>query len=265
MGGRWDETAPFPATRHPPRAPDHCRNSVGAGFAGFATHIDMDPTMGDLLAVPDPSTLTPLPWRPEVGWLSCNLVHNGAELDHGPRNVLRKVVDEVRRRQPAPTLLDAPRFRYPPAIDHSCQQSLQSYLCTLFSACGGGSLHEDGRRVRVLPPRRAQGVRQPERPAQAGRPFRYAGQAVLRRARADAAVRAFISARSAHRHLLIVPPLSTPLFLLAPFQAMGWGPYQADHEDASGQFEINWDYDDALVTADRVVFFKWARCTAPCC
>merc|ERR1712185_810581 len=37
----------------------------GAGFAGFAAWLDMDPTMGDLLAVPDPDTLTPLPWRPE--------------------------------------------------------------------------------------------------------------------------------------------------------------------------------------------------------
>ena len=35
------------------------------------------------------------------------------------------------------------------------------------------------------------------------------------------------------------------------------GPYQADHEDANGQFEINWDYNDALVTADRVGFFKY--------
>ena len=34
----------------------------GAGFAGFAAHLDMDPTMGDLLALPDPDTLTPLPW-----------------------------------------------------------------------------------------------------------------------------------------------------------------------------------------------------------
>ena len=63
----------------------------GAGFAGFAAWLDMDPTMGDLLAVPDASTLTPLPWKPEVGWLSCNLVHEDAELDHGPRNVLRAV------------------------------------------------------------------------------------------------------------------------------------------------------------------------------
>jgi len=37
----------------------------------------------------------------------------------------------------------------------------------------------------------------------------------------------------------------------------GWNPYQNDHEDANGQFEMNWDYDDALVTADRHVFFKY--------
>lgn len=38
---------------------------------------------------------------------------------------------------------------------------------------------------------------------------------------------------------------------------LGWGPYQNDHEDANGQFEMNWDYDDALVTADRHAFFKF--------
>ena len=38
---------------------------------------------------------------------------------------------------------------------------------------------------------------------------------------------------------------------------LGWGPYQNDHEEANGQFEMNWDYDDALVTADRHVFFKY--------
>lgn len=38
---------------------------------------------------------------------------------------------------------------------------------------------------------------------------------------------------------------------------LGWGPYQNDHEDANGQFEMNWDYDDALRTADRHVFFKY--------
>ena len=38
---------------------------------------------------------------------------------------------------------------------------------------------------------------------------------------------------------------------------MGWGPYQNDHEDANGQFEMNWDYDDCLITADRHAFFKF--------
>ena len=32
---------------------------------------------------------------------------------------------------------------------------------------------------------------------------------------------------------------------------LGWGPYQNDHEDANGQFEMNWDFDDALATADQ--------------
>ena len=38
---------------------------------------------------------------------------------------------------------------------------------------------------------------------------------------------------------------------------LGWGPYQNDHEDANGQFEINWDFDDALTTADQLCFFKF--------
>jgi glutamine synthetase type III len=39
--------------------------------------------------------------------------------------------------------------------------------------------------------------------------------------------------------------------------ALGWGAYQNDHEDANGQFEMNWTYADALVTADRHAFFKY--------
>lgn len=38
---------------------------------------------------------------------------------------------------------------------------------------------------------------------------------------------------------------------------LGWEPYQNDHEDANGQFEMNWKYDDALVTADKYSFFKF--------
>jgi glutamine synthetase len=44
--------------------------------------------------------------------------------------------------------------------------------------------------------------------------------------------------------------------LLTAMEQLGWGPYQADHEDANGQFEINWTFADALTTADRHAFFK---------
>jgi glutamine synthetase len=39
--------------------------------------------------------------------------------------------------------------------------------------------------------------------------------------------------------------------------ALGWKPYQNDHEDANGQFEMNWEYDSALRTADKHAFFKY--------
>jgi glutamine synthetase len=38
---------------------------------------------------------------------------------------------------------------------------------------------------------------------------------------------------------------------------LGWNPYQNDHEDANGQFEMNWDFTDVLTTADRHTFFKY--------
>src|SRR5215510_12725261 len=38
---------------------------------------------------------------------------------------------------------------------------------------------------------------------------------------------------------------------------LGWKPYQNDHEDANGQFEMNWEYDNALRTADKHAFFKY--------
>jgi len=38
---------------------------------------------------------------------------------------------------------------------------------------------------------------------------------------------------------------------------LDWGAYQNDHEDANGQWEMNWDFDDVLKTSDRHVFFKY--------
>ncbi len=38
--------------------------------------------------------------------------------------------------------------------------------------------------------------------------------------------------------------------------AMGWGNYANDHEDANGQFEQNWQFADALTTSDRLIIFR---------
>lgn len=41
---------------------------------------------------------------------------------------------------------------------------------------------------------------------------------------------------------------------------LGLDIYQVDHEDAISQFEINWTFDEALLTADRYTFLKfWLR------
>jgi len=40
-------------------------------------------------------------------------------------------------------------------------------------------------------------------------------------------------------------------------EELGWEPYQNDHEDANGQYEMNWAFAPALITADRHVFFKY--------
>ncbi|MEO0374154.1 MAG: type III glutamate--ammonia ligase [Cyanobacteria bacterium P01_A01_bin.17] len=45
--------------------------------------------------------------------------------------------------------------------------------------------------------------------------------------------------------------------VVAYMEALGWEPYQCDHEDANGQFELNWSFSDAKVACDRHVFFKY--------
>mmetsp|Transcript_40723 Transcript_40723/g.107694 ORF Transcript_40723/g.107694 Transcript_40723/m.107694 type:complete len:471 (+) Transcript_40723:85-1497(+) len=49
--------------------------------------------------------------------------------------------------------------------------------------------------------------------------------------------------------------------IVQTLNACGFGVYQTDHEDANGQFEINWHYTDCLTTADQHVFFKWVTKT----
>ncbi len=45
--------------------------------------------------------------------------------------------------------------------------------------------------------------------------------------------------------------------LSASVSKLGWGSYANDHEDANGQFESNFEFADALTTADRAIFFRY--------
>lgn len=163
----------------------------GAGFAGFATWLDMSPAHPDMLAVPDPSTVIQLPWRPEVAWVAANCVMEGQEVAQAPRNVLRKLVARAADKGlRVKTGIEAEFFLLTPEGDQ-----ISDPADTAVKPC-------------------------------------YDQQAVMRRYDVIAEVCDYML-------------------------DLGWGPYQNDHEDANGQFEMNWEFDDALVTADRHSFFKF--------
>ncbi|WP_095588947.1 type III glutamate--ammonia ligase [Actibacterium ureilyticum] len=163
----------------------------GAGFAGFATWLDMTPAHPDMLAVPDPSTVIQLPWKPEVAWVAANPVMEGAEVAQAPRNVLRKLVAEA----------EAEGLRVKTGVE------AEFFLLT-----------PEGDKI--------------SDPADTAEKPCYDQQAVMRRYDVIAEICDYML-------------------------DLGWGPYQNDHEDANGQFEMNWEFDDALVTADRHSFFKF--------
>ena len=59
----------------------------GAGFAGFATWLDMTPADSD-----DPDSLIQLPWKKEVGWLASDLWMDGRPVQASPRVILKKQI-----------------------------------------------------------------------------------------------------------------------------------------------------------------------------
>jgi glutamine synthetase len=62
----------------------------GAGFAGFAAgDIGQGPDDPDMIAMPDPTTLTILPWRPTVARFACDVTVEGEEWPFCPRTILR--------------------------------------------------------------------------------------------------------------------------------------------------------------------------------
>ena len=163
----------------------------GAGFAGFAAWLDMTPADPDMFAIPDPESLIQLPWRPNVGWLAADLFMDGKEVEHAPRNTLKRV---------AKAALDK-GYR----LKHGVE-------CEYFLITQDGAAPSDPADIQPKPC--------------------YDVAALMRR-------------------YDVISEICDAM------QTLGWGPYQNDHEDANGQFEMNWEYDDTLLTADRHAFFKY--------
>ncbi len=163
----------------------------GAGFAGFATWLDMTPAHPDMLAVPDPESVIQLPWKPEVAWVAGNCVMEGEDVAQAPRNVLRRLIAEAAGEGlHVKTGIEAEFFLLTPEGDE-----ISDPFDTAAKPC-------------------------------------YDQQAVMRR---------YDVVREICDYML----------------DLGWGPYQNDHEDANGQFEMNWEFDDVLCTADKHSFFKF--------
>ena len=163
----------------------------GAGFAGFATWLDMTPADPDMFAIPDPETLIQLPWNREVGWLASDLWMNGKPVEASPRVMLKKQIKKL-------------------AANNMILKS--GVECEYFLINHEGSTIADSRDTQSKPC--------------------YDQSALMR------------------QYDLIKEICDSMLKL-------DWKPYQNDHEDANGQFEMNWDYTDSLGTADRHVFFKF--------
>ena len=163
----------------------------GAGFAGFATWLDMTPADPDMLAVPDPESLIILPWQSDICWLAADLWMGGVEVEQCPRIMLKRQLARLADR---------------------------GYVMKTGVECEYMLVSGDGRKIND--DRDSQ-----EKPC-------YDQSALM-------------------RNFDVVSEICDAMI------ALGWNPYQNDHEDANGQFEMNWDYSDALTTADRHVFFKF--------
>ena len=67
----------------------------GAGFAGFATWLDMTPADTDMFAIPDPNSLIQIPWNKEVGWLASDLWMEGKPVKASPRVMLKEQIKKL--------------------------------------------------------------------------------------------------------------------------------------------------------------------------
>ena len=163
----------------------------GAGFAGFATWLDMTPADTDMFAIPDPDSLIQLPWNKEVGWLASDLFMDGKPVKASPRVMLKHQIKQLSKKNLV---------------------MKSGVECEYLLINQDGSGIADTRDIQSKPC--------------------YDQSALMR------------------RYDLIKEICDSMIEL-------GWSPYQNDHEDANGQFEMNWDFSDCLKTADRHTFFKF--------
>ena len=68
----------------------------GAGFAGFAAHLDLTPADTDMFALPDPESYIQLPWKPEVAWVPGDLYLGVEKIQHCPRTVLKNILHNAK-------------------------------------------------------------------------------------------------------------------------------------------------------------------------
>ncbi len=71
----------------------------GAGFAGFATWLDMTPADTDMFAIPDPNSLIQLPWNKEIGWLASDLYMDGKPVKASPRVMLKEQIKKMSQKK----------------------------------------------------------------------------------------------------------------------------------------------------------------------
>ena len=163
----------------------------GAGFAGFASWLDMSPADSDMLAVPDSDAVVKLPWKPDVAWVPAYCYMDGSNVEQAPRNILSKLVKYLKTQG----------FEVKTGVE------AEFFL-----------LSEDGLAI-------SDDFDYAEKPC-------YDQQIIMRRFDVIAEICDYML-------------------------SLGWNPYQNDHEDANGQFEMNWEYDDLMKTADKHSFFKF--------
>jgi len=164
---------------------------TGAGFAGFASWLNLSPADGDLMAIPDLNSSIVLPWKKEVKWVACDLYLDGLPLQQSPRYVLKSLDEEARKNN----------FVMKTGVE------AEFFL-----------LDEQGKNV-------SDSNDQSTKPC-------YDQMCLMRRYDVISEICNYLN-------------------------EMGWEAYQNDHEDANGQFEINWKFDNCINTADKHTFFKF--------